>query len=813
MIQAFDQRSHSEELLDSIPQMAWFKDTRGTFITVNRSFAAYFGKEKEEIIGKTDFEVWPQEIAMKSIHDDQEVMRTKSKICVEVELPGESGSAWYQICRMPVFDHDGNAIGITGTAEDITASKACRKETEDLKRLMRSIIEATPDLVFYKDTESRYLACNNAFARNFVGTDEDKLIGKTDGDFIQDPDVVNFFKESDKAVLTSGTPRSIEESLLLPNGQVMEVETSKTPFYNEKGEIAGLVGISRDITQRKKITGRLLTLEEELRKKDELISAVALSIKELIGSKDYLKAVNRCFTLIGCCLGVSRAYLYTNHYDEHGNGFTQLAVEWLSSSGESRILGANSVPVSFASLESFIAPFLRNDSYCNVVKELKDVQTMQYLQSQGVLSILAIPIYAGSRFWGFLGFDTRTKEKRWTGTEYALLSTFAYAIERNVERCMIEKELETARVNAEAANTLKSQFLANISHEIRTPMHAILGYASLMNEIVEDELSISYLSAIKKAGNNLLNLINDILDLSKIEAGKIEVQTEPVEIRHLFQDLMDTFSYQSMEKNIALKAEVDEDIPKILILDEIKMRQILFNLVGNAVKFTEEGYVSVTLKKKKSEKKDRIDLIFEVSDTGIGIAEDQHSSIFEPFKQKDGQSNKKYGGTGLGLSISKRMAEMMGGTIRVKSKPNEGATFSVEIPGVAVGPTGILPEKSGAKTGVKSSAKASHSASSPRKKAKPTSCELMEKLEVLKEGIWSACLESNRVAAIHEFAQAVMALGLLYNDSAILRFAEALEGYASTYNLKNIRSLLMQFPSIVEGYRKSCQLEVNINEN
>jgi signal transduction histidine kinase len=131
---------------------------------------------------------------------------------------------------------------------------------------------------------------------------------------------------------------------------------------------------------------------------------------------------------------------------------------------------------------------------------------------------------------------------------------------------MIEKELETARVNAEAANTLKSQFLANISHEIRTPMHAILGYASLMNEIVEDELSISYLSAIKKAGNNLLNLINDILDLSKIEAGKIEVQTEPVEIRHLFQDLMDTFSYQSMEKNIALKAEVDEDIPKFSYL-------------------------------------------------------------------------------------------------------------------------------------------------------------------------------------------------------------------------------------------------------
>jgi PAS domain S-box-containing protein len=804
MMQSIDQKSHSEELLDCIPQMAWYKDTSGTYITVNRSFAAYCQKEKEEIIGKTDSEVQPHKLAMKSIHDDREILTTKTEKCVEEELPGVNGSVWYKICKVPVFDHTGNVIGITGTAEDITAAKTSQKESEEHKRLLKSIIDATPDLIFYKDTESRYLACNNSFARNFVGTDQNQLIGKTDGDFIHDPDIANFFKESDMAVLTSGTARSMEESILLPNGQIMEVETSKTPFYNEKGEITGLVGISRDITQRKKITGRLIKIEEELRKKDELISAVALSIKEFIGSKDYLKAMARCFTLIGGCLEVSRAYLYTNHYDEEGKGSTRLAVEWHSSSGESRIMGTNSASVSFNSIESFLMPLLRNESYCSVVRELNDLQAMHYLQSQGIMSILAIPIYAEDRFWGFIGFDDRTTEKRWTESEYAMVSTFAYAIEKTIERCMIEKELETARINAEAANTLKSQFLANISHEIRTPMHAILGYASLMNEIVENEQTTAYLSAIKKAGNNLLNLINDILDLSKIEAGKLEIQTEPVEIRHMFEDLLDTFSYTSREKNIDLKVEVDQDIPKILILDEIKLRQILFNLVGNAVKFTDEGYVSVTLKKKSTKKEGRLDLIFEVTDTGIGIAEEQQSSIFEPFKQKDGQSNKKYGGTGLGLSISKRMAEMMGGTIQVKSKPNEGATFSVELPGVAVGPTGVLPELSGAKTEEKSSSKPSHSGSSHKKKAKSTPCELMEKLENLKEGLWSTCLESNRVADIHELAQAIMALGLLYSDSAILRFAQSLEDYANTYNLKKIRSLLLEFPDMIEIYRKKC---------
>ena len=254
------------------------------------------------------------------------------------------------------------------------------------------------------------------------------------------------------------------------------------------------------------------------------------------------------------------------------------------------------------------------------------------------------------------------------------------------------KMLQAAKEAAESASRAKSEFLANISHDIRTPMNAVIGFSELLTPLITDPKQKNYLASISSSGKNLLSLINGILDLSKIEAGKMELEYEPVRPRALFDEVHRMFTVQAAVKNIEMVIDFSGEIPDCLILDEVRLKQILFNLVGNAVKFTEKGFVRIEVQKRDSVGGDGIDLSITVEDTGIGIPAQYHADIFEAFKQKDGQSTKRFGGTGLGLSITKRLVEMMDGTITVQSEENKGSRFQIVIPHVAVVPAAAEPE-------------------------------------------------------------------------------------------------------------------------
>jgi len=231
---------------------------------------------------------------------------------------------------------------------------------------------------------------------------------------------------------------------------------------------------------------------------------------------------------------------------------------------------------------------------------------------------------------------------------------------------------------AEDANKAKSEFLANMSHEIRTPMNAIIGFSDLLSTLITDQKQKSFLESIQVSSKNLLRLINDILDLSKIEAGKLEIQYEVINPYSILNEIKQVFQAKIYEKNLDFIIEVDKSLPKALMLDEVRLRQIMFNLIGNAVKFTEKGYIRLSVKKRyKTNDQSKLDLLLSVEDTGIGIPQNQTHMIFESFKQQDGQSAKQYGGTGLGLSITKRLVEIMNGQISVKSTLGKGSIFEI----------------------------------------------------------------------------------------------------------------------------------------
>ena len=244
--------------------------------------------------------------------------------------------------------------------------------------------------------------------------------------------------------------------------------------------------------------------------------------------------------------------------------------------------------------------------------------------------------------------------------------------------------LKISRDAAESANRAKSEFIANMSHEIRTPLNAVLGFSDLLSSIVSQPRQKTYLDSIQAAGKGLLTIINDILDLSKIEAGLLKMEFDYINIKDVIADVMLIFDHTCKEKNLTTLVDLEPDLPAGLLLDEIRLRQILLNLVGNAVKFTESGRIEIQVRADAQQAKERCDLIIKIKDTGIGIPENEQKTIFDAFHQQDGQSTRKFGGTGLGLTITRRLVNLMNGHIDLESRVNQGTVFTITLNDIQV---------------------------------------------------------------------------------------------------------------------------------
>lgn len=281
---------------------------------------------------------------------------------------------------------------------------------------------------------------------------------------------------------------------------------------------------------------------------------------------------------------------------------------------------------------------------------------------------------------GKFDFTVRVDTSDQTVQKLQMLVNFVIdAARRNIEEVRrANAHLESARVAAEAANQAKSDFLANMSHELRTPMTAIIGFAETLGEVDSEQEQASAVETIVRNGRHLLGVINDVLDLAKVEAGKLEAVTAPLEPRVLVDQLLESFQVRCAEKRIDIAARVTNRVPCRIDSDEQRLRQILMNLVSNAVKFTERGSIGIDVDLIRSRGGDRLRI--DVTDTGIGIAPACAPKLFSPFSQADETTSRSFGGTGLGLTISRRMANLLGGDVTLlRSAPGEGSCFRVEV--------------------------------------------------------------------------------------------------------------------------------------
>lgn len=270
-----------------------------------------------------------------------------------------------------------------------------------------------------------------------------------------------------------------------------------------------------------------------------------------------------------------------------------------------------------------------------------------------------------------------------TGDELGVLAGDLNEMSEKLYR--YEQELIRARHGAEAANRLKGEFIANMSHEIRTPLNSVIGYSSLLETLVSDEKQRGYIDAVKASGKGLAKLVDDILDISRIEADKLEIVCEPVVLGEFFRELEKMFSLKAAESGIDFTVSIDAGLPTQPILDERRLRQVMVNLIGNSFKFTETGHIRVTVgQKDRNNRKTMMDLLISVEDTGIGITPELREEVFAPFSQGDSRMTREHGGVGLGLAISKKLVGMMNGEIALASGRKEGTVVTVWLKDVPI---------------------------------------------------------------------------------------------------------------------------------
>lgn len=589
-----------------------------------------FGWTAEEMIGRVVFDVIVpprfRDTYRQGLLDllaSGEKWATSKRI--ETQILHRDGRQFYMevIMSAQPFEDTGRVLVF---ARDITRRKQLERELRISEERTQAILDRIEDGCFEVElsNDARYLFVNRSFCE-IAGYPAQEMLGRTYKEFF-DAETVRQLDAAYRKVYETGEPlKALEYALTRKDGTKRYVEESVNLKRNSHGRPIAFVGIRRDCTERK-------LAEERLRVSEERYRAILEQIEDgyfEMDLKGYYLLVNPGYCRI----------LRTSASEVLGKSYKT-------------VVPTHQIPMIYAVFHKVY----------ETGESIKDFQ------------------YEAVRMDGSTCFVENSISLRRDRNGEPI--GFHCIVRDVTERRLAEQELAKAKQAAEAANQAKSTFLATMSHEIRTPMNGILGMTELVLDTELTQEQREHLGLVKSSAESLLTIINDVLDFSRIEAGKLELESIPFDLRESLGEAMKALSFRAHQKGLELIYDVRSDVPERLLGDPSRIRQIIVNLVGNAIKFTEKGEILVTVEPEKveSEKSHWVRLHFAVRDTGIGIPADKQRRIFEAFSQADDSMARKYGGAGLGLTISMRLVEKMGGRIWVESEHSKGSTFQFSVP-------------------------------------------------------------------------------------------------------------------------------------
>ncbi len=610
---------------------------------------------------------------------------------------------WVRVNVSPVKDADGNLIGMQGILSDISDRKQMEYKLQESQQFIQTVLDTFPLSVFWKDRNSVYLGCNRHFLKDADLTSVQELIGKTDYEMPWGSTQADGYRKDDQQVMHSHAAKlRIVETQLQADGKQIWVETNKLPLFGIKGELIGVLGTYQDISHQKQVE----LIIHQRAEQETLLREITQRIRQSLDLQTIFDTACQEIRQLMKADRVSVFQFYGESSYDDGEFVAEAFVEGISS-----VMG---IQVHDHCFGEKYAPLYLQGRYAAMsdIFRLDQCHT-DVLAKLNVRANLVMPLLCGDDLWGLLCIHQCSGPRHWQQDEInltqQLANQLAIAVQQanlfeqlqqellerqQAQRQLTERNQQLAVSNEELARAtrLKDEFLANMSHELRTPLNAILGMTEGLTEEIfgtVNERQIKSLNTINHSGTHLLALINDILDVAKIESGHIELDFTPVSATKLCQSSLALIKQQATQKRIQIITDFSTNLPELCV-DERRIRQVLINLLSNAVKFTPEGG-HITLEAKQTQP---CFIRIAVTDTGIGIAPEHINKLFQPFIQIDSALNRQYQGTGLGLALVKRIVELHRGHVNLTSQLGVGSCFMIDLPCAETACVAVLNPKS-----------------------------------------------------------------------------------------------------------------------